>query len=118
MAVAITPHRWTLSEYLRAWESGVFDGQRTELLDGEVWDVSMGRWHGATTMRVGRALPNDQYEITQASLASGQSLPDPDCWVMRPDAQPVTHLSATMPRWAAEDVLLVVEVSDVSVVEP
>lgn len=112
MAVAATTHRWTLPEYLRAWEAGAFDGYRTELLDGEVLDVSIGRWHGATAMRVARALPNDRYEITSASLPSGQSLPDPDCWVLRPGGRPVEQLSPRMPRWAVEDVLLIVEVSD------
>jgi hypothetical protein len=77
MAVSFTPHRWTLEEYLLAWEAGAI-GKRVELLDGEVWDVGIGPWHGDVTMRVARALPNDR----------------------------------GMQRWAAEDVLLVVEVSD------
>ena len=114
MAVALTPHRWTLEEYLRVWETGAINN-RIELLDGELWDVSVGRWHGRTTMRVGRALPNDRFEITTASLPTGGSLPDPDCTVLRLDAEPIEQLSPRMQRWAAEDVLLVVEVSDETV---
>lgn len=112
MAATTLPFRWTLDEYLRAWEAGVFDNRRAELVDGEVWAVSVGRWHGRTALRVVRALPNDRYEITSMSLASGESLPDPDCWVLRADAEPVAQLSPRMPRWSAADVLLVVEVSD------
>jgi hypothetical protein len=50
MAAALTPHRWTLEEYLPVWETGAISN-RIELLDGEVWDVSVGRWHGRTTKR-------------------------------------------------------------------
>lgn len=107
----MTPHLWTLDEYLLAWEAGAI-GNRVELLDGEVWDVSMGRWHGEVTMNVGRALPNKRFRITAASLPAQNSLPLPDCWVLRRDAVPVAQLSTRMPRWAATDVLLVVEVSD------
>lgn len=114
MAVSFALHRWTLEEYLLAWEAGAL-GNRVELLDGEVWDVPVGRWHGRTTMRVGRALPNDRFEITTVSLPTGGSLPDPDCTVLRMDAEPVEQLSPRMQRWAAEDVLLVVEVSDETV---
>jgi len=111
MAVALTPHRWTLEEYLQAWEAGAI-GTRVELLDGEVWDVVMGPWHGDTTMRVARALPNDRFRITAMSLPTGASVPDPDCSVLRTDATPVEQLSRRMQRWAPTDVLLVVEVSD------
>lgn len=114
MAVSLTPHRWTLDEYLLAWEAGAI-GKRVELLDGEVWDVSMGLWHGDTTMRVARGLPNDRFRITAMSLPTGDSLPDPDCSVLRMDASPVEQLSPRMQRWAAADVLLVVEVSDETV---
>ncbi len=76
MVASITPHRWTLEEFLGAWEAGVLT-DRVELLDGEIWDVSMGPWHGDTTMRVARALPNDTFRITGMSLPAGDSLPRP-----------------------------------------
>lgn len=111
MAVTTIPYRWSLEEYLLAFEAGAFQ-ERAELIDGEVWAVSIGRWHGKTAVRVARALPNDRFEITAASLPAGGSLPDPDCWVLRAGAEPVAQLSPRMARWAARDVLLVVEVSD------
>lgn len=111
MAVNPIAHRWTLEEFLRAWEAGAV-GKRVELIDGEVWAVPVGLWHGRTTVRVARALPNHRFEVLASSLPAGESLPEPDCWVLRRDATPVAQLSRRMPRWAAADVLLVVEVSD------
>lgn len=114
MAVSLTPHRWTLEEFLLAWEAGAI-GARVELLDGEVWDVSMGPWHGEVTVNICRALPNKRFRITAGSLPAEESLPLPDCTVLRREAVPAEQLSARMPRWAAADVLLVVEVSDETV---
>lgn len=114
MVASLTPHRWTLQEFLAAWDAGVF-GKRTELLDGEVWDVAIGAWHAATTGSVIRALPNGAVRIMAGSLVAGESLPEPDCWVRRSDAEPIAQLSRRMSRWASSDVLLVVEVSDETV---
>lgn len=114
MAVSLTPHRWTLDEFLLAWEAGAVD-TRVELLDGEVWDVPIGPWHGEVTANICRALPNKRFRITQGSLPAGESLPLPDCSVLRRAAKPVEQLSARMLRWASVDVLLVVEVSDETV---
>ena len=51
-----------------------------------------------------------------ASLRSGKdSLPDPDCWVLRAGAEPARRLGSRLHEWAASDVLLVVEVSDTTV---
>lgn len=111
MAATSILHHWTLEEFLRAWDAGAF-GKRVELIDGEVWAVPIGPWHGDTTVQVTRALPNGRFRITSASLATGESLPEPDCWVLRRAATPVAQLSPRLARWAADDVLLVVEVSD------
>ena len=111
MAVSMTPHRWTLDDFLRAWEAGAV-GKWVELLDGEVWDVVMGPWHGEVTANVCRALPNKRFMITMGSLPAESSLPLPDCTVLRRGAEPVEQLSPRMVRWAASDVLLVVEVAD------
>lgn len=111
MAVTPFPYRWALDEFLLAWEAGAFD-KRAELIDGEVWDVPTGPWHAETTGTVIRVLPNRQFRILAGSLPSGGSLPEPDCWVLRAGAQPVEQLSLRMSRWAPQDVLLVVEVSD------
>jgi hypothetical protein len=111
VAVASTPYRWRLAEYLRAWEAEVFEG-RTELVDGEVWPVSIGTWHGDAAARVLRALPNDEHLVSTASLPTADSLPDPDCWVRPVSAQPTTQLSERISSWAPTDVLLVVEIAD------
>ncbi len=50
--------------------------------------------------------------MTTATLPSGESLPDPDCWVLREKAESVDTLGAKLELWAPADVLLVVEVSD------
>lgn len=112
----VTPvrYQWRLGEFLAAWEAGAFDG-RAELVDGEVWAVPIGDWHGDTAARVLRALPNDRFQVTTSSLPAGDSLPDPDCWVRRADATPHARLSSRLLRWLPTDVLLVVEVSDETV---
>lgn len=111
MAVTQFPYRWGLEEFLLAWEAGAFS-KRAELIDGEVWDVPIGRWHAKTSGRVIRSLPNGTVEVLAGSLPSGQSLPEPDCWVLRSGAKPAEQLSRRMSRWDPADVLLVVEVSD------
>jgi hypothetical protein len=111
MAVAPTPYRWRLEEFVRAWEAGVFES-RTELIDGEVWPVPIGTWHGVTAARVIRALPNDDHLVTAESLPTVGSLPDPDCWVRPATAQPTAPLSERLNTWSPGDVLLVVEIAD------
>lgn len=106
-------YRWDIASFLRAEALGVFDG-RVELVEGEVWSVGLGFWHGRTTPRVAFAL-HAQGEVLMASLPSEQSLPDPDVWLLRPGARPVDQVSPRIPRWDPADVLLVVEVSDETV---
>lgn len=111
MAVTTYLHHWRLEEFLLAFEAGTFT-DRTELIDGEVWSVPIGDWHGETAAEVAAALRRDGFRVSTSSLPVGDSLPDPDCWVRRADAQPVAQLSRRLSRWAPVDVLLVVEVSD------
>lgn len=77
MVVTTYAYRWSLDEFLLAWEAGAFD-DRAELIEGEVWAVPIGPWHGRTSGRVVRALPNDRFEVVLSSLPAGDSLPDPD----------------------------------------
>jgi hypothetical protein len=109
-------YRWTRNEFVRAWEVGAFE-RRVELVEGEVWEVSIGPWHGEATGQVIRALPGDGVKITMATLPAGDSLPDPDCWVLRAGASPAGTIGRRLASWRAEDVLLVVEVSDESVTQ-
>lgn len=114
MTETVQTYRWTASEFLRAWEAGAFD-HRVELIEGEVWPVVIGPWHGRTSTRLIRALPVTGDEITMATLPSGESLPDPDCWVLRAGAIPTKTASQRLSAWSPQDVMLVVEVSDESV---
>jgi hypothetical protein len=114
MVHAELAYRWSRDEFVRAWEAGAFD-RRVELVDGEVWPVAIGDWHGKTVGRVIKALPDAGVELTTATLATGYSLPDPDCWVRRADAEPIETIGTRLHAWAAEDVLLVIEVSDETV---
>ncbi|QXQ14404.1 Uma2 family endonuclease [Skermania piniformis] len=111
MTVAVPNYRWSVESFVRAWEAGAFE-QRVELIDGEVWPVVIGDWHGRTVGRVMRLLFADGFDVTTSTLPSGGSLPDPDCWVRRADASPAGRLSPRLSYWRPADVLLVVEVSD------
>lgn len=111
---AATVYHWRLEEFVRAWEAEVFVG-RAELVDGEVWPVAIGSWHGDVAARVVRALPNDDHQVTTSSLPTSGSLPDPDCWVRPTAAHPQRRLSDRLDEWAPADVLLVVEVGDETV---
>jgi Uma2 family endonuclease len=97
---------------VRAWEAGAFD-QRVELIDGEVWPVVIGNWHGRTTFLVGYQLMRvGGGEVSGATLPASGSLPDPDCWVLRPGAEPTEAITERLSAWRPGDVLVVVEVSD------
>lgn len=109
MATSVA-YRWDEETFLRAHQAGVFD-TRVELVEGEVWPVALGDWHGRVTMRVGAALM-PYGEPTGSTLPSSGSLPDPDVWLPRPGAAPVRAVTPRLSAWAADDVLLVVEVSD------
>lgn len=105
-------HRWSAQGFLRAWEVDAFDDARVEMVDGALWSVSVGAWHGRTAMRVARALPGDSVTLTCQSLVLATSVVDPDVWVRPLGAQPRSMASRRMAVWDPADVLLVVEVSD------
>lgn len=111
MSTTVPNYRLSVSEFVRAWEAGAFDS-RVELIEGEVWPVVIGGWHGKAVMRLARLLPVTGVEVSSATLPSGTSLPDPDCWVVRRGATPIGLIGTRVEAWASADVLLVVEVSD------
>lgn len=116
MAWATEVWAWNEESFIKAWEAGVFGDQRVEMIRGEVWPVSMGPWHGAVASNVQHFLRHDGWRVTMATLPAAGSLPDPDAWVLRRDAEPVSRLGETrrLVRWSPTDVVLVVEVSDTS----
>lgn len=116
MTGASIAYRWTRSEFLRAWEAGAFD-HRVELVEGEVWPVVIGSWHGRAVFRIARKLPTDGVEVTSETLPTAQSLPDPDCWVLRADADQVDSIGSKIAVWDPSDVLLVIEISDETVMQ-
>src|SRR4029453_15512981 len=87
--------RWDPDEFVRGWGADGFD-RRVELVDGEVWPVTIGSWHGDTTMRVARALPNGTVTVSTSTLPTGESLPDPDCWVRPVGATPIEALGTNL----------------------
>lgn len=108
-------YRWDVGSFLRALDAGAFRS-RVELVEGEVWPVVLGDWHGDVAARLVAALASHGHP-TQATLATGDSLPDPDVWLRRRGAQPLGKVSARLSRWDPDDVLLVVEVADDTVRE-
>lgn len=94
-----------------AWEAGAFD-HRVELVEGEVWPVVIGDWHGETVGHLIRLLGQLGVRARTSTLPSGTSLPDPHCWIRRPGSEPAGTLGTKLSLWSPHDVLLVVEVSD------
>ncbi len=116
MAVAVTDlaWRWDIKAFVTASEAGAFGDKRVELIDGVVVPVVIGDWHGSVTVNVGHALKlvGGDVEVTGSSLATDDTLPDPDCWVRRRGAEPAGAVGRRLSRWTPADVLLVVEVGD------
>jgi hypothetical protein len=109
---ALSTYVWSREGFLRAHDAGAFD-TRVELVNGEVWPVILGDWHGETTTQLVAVLVGlSNGKVTQSTLSSGESLPDPDCWVRRSEAEPAGQIGNRLSEWDSSDVLLVVEVSD------
>jgi Uma2 family endonuclease len=104
-------YRWSQSEFVRAVEADAFD-RRVELVDGEIWPVVIGSWHGDTVAQILALLPRSGVTVTTATLPTGESLPDPDCWVRRATSEPIGTVGSKLSVWDASDVLLIIEVAD------
>jgi Uma2 family endonuclease len=113
MTVAPARHRFTVDDFHRMGKAGMFLGQRVELIEGEILDMSpIGRRHNATVDFLNRAfvrMLDDKVIVrTQGSVRlSDISEPQPDLVLLRPRADFYSGRDA-----APCDVLLVVEVSD------
>lgn len=115
-AVAIPRHRFTVEDFARLGEAGVFtEDDRVELIDGEIRDMTpIGQPHAWIVNRLARRLfmrlPDQAYVSVQNPLRlDGHTEPQPDLVVARggEDDYADRHLEAA-------DVLLVVEVADSS----
>jgi Uma2 family endonuclease len=82
-----TPRLWTREEYFRLGELGFFQGQRVELIEGEIMVLSPQNWpHTSTVDRVGetlrRVLGAGFWVRMQFPLNLGTSDPEPDVSVV------------------------------------
>jgi Uma2 family endonuclease len=116
MAVDVERARrlFTVDEYVRMWESGIFsDDDRVELIDGEVVEMSpIGHLHAAFVANLNRVLMRTVGDravvwIQGPVRIPPRSLPQPDLALLRPR-------SYKRESTTTADVLLVVEVADSS----
>ncbi len=102
--------RWSVEEYERLLSTGVFDGQRLELIDGDIIDMTpMGEPHAGSVNRTHKQLNvklEDQLFVRgQSPINAGfYGRPEPDIAVVSLDA-----LLPDQPPSRAE---LIIEVSD------
>ena len=115
-AVAIPRHRFTVEDFARLGEAGIFtEDDRVELIDGEIRDMTpIGQPHAWIVNRLARRLFTRLADRTYVSVQNplrldGHTEPQPDLVVARggEDDYADRHLEAG-------DVLLVIEVADSS----
>ncbi|MCL2641153.1 MAG: Uma2 family endonuclease [Phycisphaerales bacterium] len=104
-----TPHRFTREEYYRLGELGMFEGQRVELIEGEIVDMAPQLTpHAMATslalQALQKAFPGYLVRI-QMPLSFGASEPEPDLAI-------VTGQPRDYPTGHPQTALLVVEVSE------
>ncbi len=114
--VAPANHRFSVKDYYRLAETGVLrPDARVELLNGEIIDMSpIGPFHGGVVGRLTRLfskLSNDRWLVWPQNplRLDDHSEPEPDVMLLKPSPDDYT---SGHPR--AEDVFLLVEVSDTS----
>ena len=117
MAIQLQRHLFTVSEYHRMAEAGIFsEDDRVELIEGELVEMTpIGSRHAACVKRLNRLLSQ---QVGQRALVSVQdpirlgerSEPQPDLALLRPRAD---FYAPAHP--GVEDALLIVEVAEASV---
>ena len=107
-------HRVSVDEYYRMAEAGVFPPDaRIELIEGEVIDMPpMNSRHYSAVLRLNRLLTHAASERAAVACQlplglSNRSEPEPDLLLLAPRADDYVYAKPT-----AEDVLLLIEVSD------
>jgi Uma2 family endonuclease len=116
MAVELNRYRFTVEEYDRMAEAGIFDeDSRVELIEGEIVEMAaMGPGHAASVRRVSKVFEHALGDVAQIStqcpvVLDARNKPEPDVALLRPrpDFYAAAHPSP-------DDILLVIEVSDSS----
>jgi len=109
-------HRFTVKEYYRMAETGVLPpGARVELLDGRILDMSpIGPFHGGVTTFLNQLFTSAAKgrwltAVQNPVRLDDQSEPQPDLALLRPSPDFYRRRHP-----AADDVFLLVEVSDTS----
>lgn len=110
--ISTQKHRFTVEEYHRMGEAGVFDETRVELIDGEIYDMSpINSPHAGTVKFLNRILNKwlgDKYIIGVKDPVTLDNLsePEPDIAIlkMREDFYTDSHPQP-------EDVILLIEVA-------
>src|SRR5207245_10533832 len=117
MAVQPVRHRFSVEEYHRMAEAGVFgEDDRIELLDGEIVEMAaIGSHHPGWLNRLNRlfvegARGRATVAIQNPVIMSPSSEPEPDVALLRPREDDYTEGHPT-----PEDLLLLVEVADTTV---
>lgn len=113
--ISTQKHRFTVEEYHRMGDAGVFDETRVELIDGEIYDMSpINSPHAGTVKFLNRLLNKwlgDKYIIgvQDPVTLDNFSEPEPDIAIlkMREDFYTGSHPQS-------EDVILIIEVADSS----
>ncbi len=119
MAVVLKTHRFTVDEYHRMGEAGIFsEDDQVELLAGDIVEMSpIGPLHAGTVSRLtalfssrlgGEVIVSIQNPLL---LRTEDSEPQPDVALLRPRPDFYTRAHPE-----AQDVYLVIEVADTSVV--
>jgi Uma2 family endonuclease len=116
VAIQLTPRRFTAAEYHQMIEAGVFgDGERLELIDGEIVEMSpIGDRHAACVRRLNEVLSQlfagqAIVDVQDPILVDAEYAPQPDLALLRPRADYYASQTPT-----AVDCLLVIEVADTS----
>ena len=112
MQQPVTRHRFTVEEYHKMGETGIFDeDDRVELAEGEIVEMTpIGAWHAETVttftmLFAGGASGNYDVSVQNPVVLGDHDEPQPDLALLRLDRN-----RTRLPH--PEDVLLVVEVSD------
>lgn len=108
-------HRFTVDEYYRMADAGVFEGQRVELIDGKIIDMSPSNSeHSGMIVKLNKLLSktlSDDYlvSIQNPIHIDGASEPEPDLMVLqfRKDYYSNAHPTP-------KEALLLIEVADSS----